>query len=162
MITGNTKMVHPKKFIHKDCTKTPKMVALITLTILLTIIAATSFAQNAEDTTDGRFHDDLLNQLVGKWDVTSIAHGSPFTAVFEAGWVMNHQYLHIHFKSHEIIPWFHTQMEFEEFIGYNHSNKRYIFHGMSMRAMRTLLKALAMLTAPAANLRQSQNLAWIH
>ena len=116
MIKGNTKMARSKKFISKQyCPKTPKTFALITLAILLTFIAATSFAQNAENTTDGRFHDDLLNQLVGKWDVTSIAHGSPFTAVFEAAWVMNHQYLHIHFKSHEIIPWFHVQMEFEEF-----------------------------------------------
>ena len=91
------------------------------------------FAQTAEDTTDGRFHDDLLNHLVGKWDVTSIAHGSPFTSALEVDWVMNHQYIRIHLKSHEIIPWFHVQMEYEEFIGYNHSNKRYVVHGMSIR-----------------------------
>ena len=133
MIAGNTKMAHSKKFIPKEyCAKSPKMVALITLIILFAFIAPPSFAQNVEDTTDGRFHDDLLNHLVGKWDVTTIAHGSPFTATLEADWVLNHQYLHIHFKSHEIIPWFHTQMEFEEFIGYNHSNKRYVFHGMSI------------------------------
>ena len=133
MNTGSTKKTHAKKFIPGEyCAKTSKAFALFTLTILLTLIAAASFAQNVEDTTDGRFHDDLFNRLVGKWDVTSIAHGSPFTAVFEANWVMNHQYLHIHFKSNEIIPWFHTQMEFEEFIGYNHSNKRYVVHGMSI------------------------------
>jgi hypothetical protein len=90
------------------------------------------FAQTAEDTTDGRFHDDLLNHLVGKWDITSIAHGSPFTSDLEAAWVMNHQHLRIHLKSHEIIPWWHVQMEYEEFIGYNKSSKRYVVHGMSI------------------------------
>ena len=38
----------------------------------------------------------------------------------------------MHLKSHEIIPWFGVEMEYEEFIGYNHSNKRYIVHGMSI------------------------------
>ena len=61
-----------------------------------------------------------------------MAHGSPFTADFEAEWVMNHQYLRIHLKSHEIIPWWHVQMEYEEFIGYNHTTKQYIVHGMSI------------------------------
>jgi len=81
------------------------------------LIYIPSFALNAEDTTDGRFHDDLLNHLVGQWDVTTIAHGSPFTATLEGDWVLNHQYLHIHFKSHEVIPWLHMQMEYEEFSG---------------------------------------------
>ena len=132
MIPLNTKIARSKKFIPAHCVKTPKTFALIVLTILLAFTASTSFAQDAEDTTDGRFHDDLLNHLVGKWNVTSIAHGSPFTATLEAEWVMNHQYLHIHLRSHEIIPWLHAQMEYEEFIGYNHSNKRYVFHGMSI------------------------------
>jgi len=106
---------------------------LLIITIAFCTLATTvSFAQNAEDTTDGRFHDDLLNHLVGKWNVTSMAHGSPFTSVLDAAWVLSHQFLRIHLRSHEIIPWFHVQMEYEEFIGYNHSNKRYIIHGMSI------------------------------
>jgi hypothetical protein len=32
----------------------------------------------------------------------------------------------------KIILWLHAPMEYEEFIGYNHSNKRYVFHGVSI------------------------------
>ena len=45
---------------------------------------------------------------------------------------MNHQFFRIHLKSHEVIPWWHVQMEYEEFIGYNHLNKRYVVHGISI------------------------------
>jgi hypothetical protein len=109
--------------------KTPVFAGLI---ILFTFFAAPSFAQNAEDTADGRFHDELLNRLVGEWNVTAIAHGSMFTSDIDAKWILNHQFFHIHLKSHEVIPWWHVQMEYEEFIGYNHINKRYVVHGMSI------------------------------
>jgi len=110
----------------------PKTTTFINLLILLTLFSAPSVAQNVEDTTDRRFHDDLLNHLVGKWDVTAIAHGSLFTSDIDVKWILNHQFLHIHLKSHEVIPWWHVQMEYEEFIGYNHINKRYVVHGMSI------------------------------
>ncbi|WP_426671505.1 hypothetical protein ACPPVU_09730 [Mucilaginibacter sp. McL0603] len=99
---------------------------------LFTLIAIQMFAQNKADTISGQFHDDLLDHLVGKWNVTSIAHGSPFTSVIDAKWVLNHQYLHVHLKSNEVIPWWHVQMEYDEFIGYNHNSKRYVVHGMSI------------------------------
>ncbi len=132
MATENIRLARDEKFIRHYLVKIFKIIVLIMLTGLITVIATPSSAQSAEDTTDGRFHDDLLNHLVGKWNVTSIAHGKPFTAVVEVDWVMNHQYLHIHLKSNEIVPWFHVPMEFEEFIGYNHNRKRYVVHGMSI------------------------------
>lgn len=100
--------------------------------LIAALVATSSFSQTAEDTTDHRFHDDLLNHLVGEWNVSSTAHGSTFNGDLEARWVLNHQYLHIHLKSHEVIPWWHVQMEYEEFIGYNHYSKQYVFHGMSI------------------------------
>ena len=133
MIAGNNKIAFIEKFpLKKYRIKISKAIVSIVIIALLSFIATPLFAQNAEDSTDGRFHDDLLNHLVGKWNVTSIIHGSPFTADFEAEWVMNHQYLRIHLKSHEIIPWWHVQMEFEEFVGYNHNTKQYVIHGMSI------------------------------
>ncbi|MEP7373998.1 MAG: hypothetical protein ABI675_11450 [Chitinophagaceae bacterium] len=99
---------------------------------VMVFISITLFAQNAEDTTDGRFHDDLLNHFVGKWNVTSIAHGHPFTAKIDVAWVLNHQNLRIHLLSNEVVPWFGVPMEFEEFVGYNHKSKRYVVHGMSI------------------------------
>ncbi len=106
-----------------------KSVMLIVISALLTI---PTFAQGTADTVDGRFHDDLLNHLVGKWDVTSIAHGDSSTAVIEAEWVLDHQFLHYHFIGNETIPRIGTPMEIECFIRYNHINKRYVILGMSI------------------------------
>jgi hypothetical protein len=101
------------------------------LLLIATVLCISSFAQNKE-TADGRFHDDLLDHLVGKWDVTSIAHGFSSTAIINAEWVLNHQYLHVHFKGNEVIPWFGVPMEFEYFISYNHIGKRYVVQGISV------------------------------
>jgi len=109
-----------------------KNIVIILFIVADTFIATNVFSQNAEDTTDHLFHDDLLNHLVGKWNVTSFAHGSPFTAVIDAEWVLHHQYLHIHFKGNEVVPWFGVPMEYEEFIGYNHNQNRYVVNGVSI------------------------------
>ena len=95
-------------------------------------ITLSSFAQDAEDTINRQFQDDLLNHLVGKWNVTSVAHGFSSTAVLEATWVLNHQFLHYHFKGNEVIPWIHMPMEIDCFISYNHNSKRYVVLGMSV------------------------------
>ncbi len=99
---------------------------------ITTLVIITSFAQNTADTTDRRFHDDLLDHLVGKWHDTATAHGSTFTSEIDASWVLNHQYLLIHLKSNEVIPWWHVQMEYYQYIGYNHYQQRYTVHGMSI------------------------------
>ena len=95
-------------------------------------ITISSFAQNTEDTIDRQLHDDLLDHLVGKWNITSVAHGFSSTAVLEAEWVLSHQHLHIHLRSNEVIPWIHEQMVFDYFISYNHNSKRYVVHAMSV------------------------------
>jgi hypothetical protein len=89
-------------------------------------------AQSAEDTTDGRFHDGLLNNLVGKWDAEATVHNEKFTLKFEAEWVLDHQYLRMHFKSNEAVPWLKMKFEQESFFGYNGMYKRYIVHEMSV------------------------------
>ena len=100
--------------------------------IIATLITSITFAQTTEDTTNGQLHDDLLNHLVGKWNITSVAHGFSSTAVLEAEWVLNHQFLHYHLKSNEAIPWIHMQMEIDCFISYNHNSKPYVVLGMSV------------------------------
>jgi len=106
-----------------------KSVYCLLIGMLLTI---SCFAQNVGDTTGGRFHDDLLDHLVGKWNITSVAHGFSSTAVLEAEWVLNHQFLYYRFKGNEVIPWIHMPMEIECFISYNHNSKRYVILGMSV------------------------------
>ncbi len=100
--------------------------------IIATLITSITFAQTTEDTTNTQLHDDLLNHLVGKWNITSVAHGFSSTAVLEAEWVLNHQFLHYHLKSNEVIPWIHMQMEIDCFISYNHISKHYVVLGMSV------------------------------
>ncbi len=45
---------------------------------------------------------------------------------------LNHQYLVLHLKSNEIVPWWGVQMEYYQYIGYNHYKQRYTIHGMSI------------------------------
>lgn len=107
-----------------------KQVYLLLITVF---VAATSFAQSTEDTTDGLFHDDLLNHLVGNWDAGGTIHGNPFTWDIEAQWVMNHQYLRISEKSREVVPWLNVHYQGVYFIGYNHNSERYVVHEMSVK-----------------------------
>ena len=100
--------------------------------LMAALIATSTFAQATEDTTDERFHDTLLNHLVGEWNGAGLVHGEAFTMKFEASWVMNHQYLHIHFKSNEDVPWLHMPFECELFFGYNQTYKKYIAHEMTV------------------------------
>ena len=133
MKTVKNKLVNPAAFIYKEyCLKIPKMLTSITLGILVLCFVSTSFAQGPEDTTDKRFHDDLLDHLVGKWEVSATVHGQKFTLDREAGWVLNHQYLRIHEKSREVIPWLKVPFERTIFIGYNHRTKRYVVHELNV------------------------------
>jgi hypothetical protein len=100
--------------------------------LLVISITNTIIAQNTKDSADGRFHDDLLDHLVGTWNATSVAHDFSSTGVITAGWVLNHQFFHLHFKGNDTIPWWHMPMEFEEYFGYSRAKKRYSVHGMSI------------------------------
>jgi hypothetical protein len=109
----------------------PKLISS-TLIVLASCWAPGSFGQIAPDGTDGRFHDDLLDHFVGKWDVSATVHGEKFTLDREAEWVMGHQYLRIHEKSREDIPWLKVPFERTLFIGYNHRYKRYVVYELSV------------------------------
>jgi hypothetical protein len=102
---------------------------IVTTTLFCTINA---FTQNVEDTTDWRFHDDLLNHLVGKWDITGVMYGRADKGTLEAEWVMDHQYLRIHEKSEEVVPEINKPYETEFFIGFNRKTKRYVVHEMDV------------------------------
>ena len=105
--------------------------------LLLAVFSFLStLAQNIEDTTDGRFHDDLLNHLVGKWTVSGVAHGETFqNLTLEVKWIMNHQYLQLYEKGTDTIPWLKMPWEAMFLIGYNHIDKRYIFYELTIRGV---------------------------
>lgn len=106
-----------------------KVLAMIVLALC---VAPVSLAQVDKDGSDRRFYDDLLDHLVGKWDVNATVHGKKFTLDREAEWVMSHQYLRIYEKSREVIPWLKAPFERTIFIGYNHRSKRYIVYELTV------------------------------
>jgi len=132
MISKKNKLTEAGKCIHIEYQMNfPKLFALITFIIGLMLITISSFGQTAGD-TKGRFYDDLLDHLVGKWDVSATVYGQKFTLDREAEWVMNHQYLRIYEKSREVIPWLKIPFERTIFIGYNHPKKRYLVYELTV------------------------------
>jgi hypothetical protein len=100
--------------------------------IVLPPCVAPVAGQVAPDGSDAGFHDDLLDRFVGKWEVGAVVYGQKFTLDREADWVLNHQYLRVHEKSREVIPWLKAPFERLVFIGYNHRSKRYVVQEMTV------------------------------
>jgi hypothetical protein len=63
--------------------------------MLLLLLANSAIAQKKSVV----FHDDLLDRLVGQWNVTGIVHGELSKQKPEAEWVLNHQFLRVIEKS---------------------------------------------------------------
>jgi hypothetical protein len=105
--------------------------AMMTL-ILSFCVTSVSLAQVDKEGNDRRFYDDLLDNLVGDWEVSATVYGQKFTLEREAHWIMGHQYLRIYEKSREVIPWLKTRFERTILIGYNHSSKRYLVYELTV------------------------------
>jgi hypothetical protein len=105
--------------------------------LIITIFSSTSsFAQINEDTTDGRFHDELLNHFVGKWTASGVVHGLLFNNLsIDAVWMMNHQYLQIQEKGTDTVPFIKMPWEAMFLIGYNHNSRRYVFYEFNIRGI---------------------------
>ena len=100
--------------------------------VLPPAVAPVALGQVAPDGSDGRFYDDLLDRFVGKWEVSAVVYGPKFTLDREAEWVLSHQYLRVHEKSREVVPWLKVPFERVLFIGYNHRRKRYVVQEMTV------------------------------
>ena len=68
------------------------------------------------------FHDDLLDQLVGFWDLTGIARGQAVHDRVDSEWILNHQFLRVHRKSVE------GPHEALLYIGFDPVSERYVTH----------------------------------
>src|SRR5215831_5632052 len=97
------------------------------LIVILMLVTATIAAPQSQrvDGPKATFHDDVLDRLVGKWDVTGIVHGSPSTQTIDAEWVLNHQFLRVYEKSLENVAGTNVPYEGLYFVGYDHTDKRY-------------------------------------
>lgn len=89
------------------------------------------------DEVDGEhvpFRDGLLDKLVGRWKVTGTIAGQAIEHRCDAEWVLNHQFLRVHFldvtrgvqgRAGEMRD---PRYEAEVFIGYDYMSERYVAH----------------------------------
>jgi hypothetical protein len=68
------------------------------------------------------FHDDLLDQMVGFWDLTGDVRGQPVHERMDSEWILNHQFLRIHTKA---VEGAHERLLY---IGYDPVSDRYVAH----------------------------------
>lgn len=76
--------------------------------------------------------DDLLDRLVGRWEMAGTVHDRPSKQTFEVAWVLNHQFLRIHEKSVEEVTGTTVPFEAFLFIGHDKSRKQYVLHAMNV------------------------------
>ena len=87
---------------------------------------------------DGENHplrDALLNRLAGKWRVKGKIAGQPIQQACDAEWVLNHQFLRVHFIDVSAIENRNVkaqerkaEYEADVFIGYDNMSERYVVH----------------------------------
>ena len=93
-----------------------------------------SSSQGEVDGEHSIFQDRLLEGLVGKWSVTGKAAGQQIEQYCEADWVLNHQFLRVHFidlaaRKRDVrgIPG-PAEYEAMVFIGFDNMSERYVVH----------------------------------
>jgi Protein of unknown function (DUF1579) len=73
--------------------------------------------------------DNLLDRLVGKWKVTGMVAGDEVSQSCVVDWVLNHQFLRIHFLDVKKRP---PEYEAMVFLGYDNMSERYIIHWLDV------------------------------
>ena len=90
---------------------------------LLMLVPALA-AQGGPGVPQPTFHDDLLDNLVGVWNLTGTLRGQPVHETVFAEWVLNHQFLMIHRKQID------GPNEQFTYLGYDTVSDRYVIHRM--------------------------------
>jgi dipeptidyl aminopeptidase/acylaminoacyl peptidase len=109
---------------------------MIRLCALMFTLVIPSVAYPQVRSLDGQsasLQDDLLDLLVGKWDVRGTTHNTPTTQTLEVDWVLNHQFLRIYQKSSENVFGGSVPYEAILMVGYDPTSKNYVLHLMNIR-----------------------------
>jgi len=72
--------------------------------------------------------DALLDNLVGEWTATGKVMGRPLRHRLRAEYVLNHQFLKLHFEDLEEPAKGDTRYEAMVFLGYDNLSERYVAH----------------------------------
>lgn len=95
--------------------------------LLLTLAAAPQNKLEPLDGVNRPFHDDLLDQLEGRWKITGIIVGQKREMDLTAEWVLNHQFLFLDEKDATFIAG-KPGYEAHVYIGYDNASDRYVIH----------------------------------
>jgi hypothetical protein len=87
-----------------------------------------SFGQDSLICNANRFEDDLLNKLVGDWDLTGKIGTRPAENHFSAQWILNHQFIEMNFVDVVSPPRYMAKVS----IGFDCISERYVVHWMDI------------------------------
>ncbi|TDM09005.1 MAG: hypothetical protein C4K60_06520 [Ideonella sp. MAG2] len=76
------------------------------------------------DGRGGRFEDDLISNMEGRWSVTRQIRGTTVHNELNASWALAHQFLQVHMKDTQV-P---ARYEALVLIGYVYSSQEYVAH----------------------------------
>lgn len=106
-------------------------------TLLFVFLAIPGGSGNAQDQApplDGPkqiFHDELLDKMVGSWDLTGKIMGQTANHSVAASWVLNHQFFRIH-EADAGAARDEIKYEAMVFVGYDNTSERYVAHWLDV------------------------------
>ncbi len=104
--------------------------ALICLTPA--VLSVSAMAQDTTPPIDGASHvlrDSVLDQLVGRWQVTRTMRGTSTPTAAEVSWVLNHQFVQLHY-----VPDRSSAQPYEAivYVGFDNMSDRYVVHWLDI------------------------------
>ena len=131
VFAGKNLVAHPKTLAFMASRERRNSVKIAFMKSILRLVALVLFpvVMPAQSPTpserESKFTDPLLDSLVGNWRaVRKLADGKTAENVVRVGWVLNHQFLELHYLDVATPP----QYEAMAFIGYDPKTSRYVLH----------------------------------
>jgi hypothetical protein len=103
------------------------MKRLLLVLFSLTIVAVPQTKPEPLDGPNRPFHDELLDNLQGKWKITGIIMGKSREMDLSAEWTLNHQFLFVHEKDAAAIEG-KQPYDAHIYIGFDNTSDRYVIH----------------------------------
>ena len=97
---------------------------LLALSIFIVLITFNIFGQDTKKCNDKYFNDQLLDKLVGNWNLKGVIGNRPVANNFSAQWILIHQFIELNFIDTAKIPTYAAKV----LIGYDCTSERYIVH----------------------------------
>jgi len=99
--------------------------------IVMALLQSAAVAQRPAE-----WHDAVVDQLAGTWNVDGQVMGRDAHHLLQAEWVLNHQFLCLHEKTDANAPSHEQAYEAIWFLGYDPVSERYVLHLMDVFGAR--------------------------